>query len=64
MGLTDYTIGDKRIWNAGRDYEREQIRARIMERVTDLKNCSDDDDCQLFSQFLESYIPEWLGEEE
>lgn len=26
MGLTDYTIGDKRLWQAGRDYENERIR--------------------------------------
>lgn len=25
MGLTDYTFGDKRIWNAGREYEKERI---------------------------------------
>ena len=64
MGLTDYTIGDKRIWNAGRDYEREQIRARIMERVTDLKSCGKNDDCFDLGDHIESYIPEWLGEEE
>ena len=25
MGLTDYTFGDKAIWNAGRIYEQERI---------------------------------------
>ena len=25
MGLTDYTISDKKYWQAGRDYERERI---------------------------------------
>lgn len=25
MGLTDYTIGDKKLWQAGRDFERERI---------------------------------------
>lgn len=25
MGLTDYTFGDKRIWQAGREYEQERI---------------------------------------
>jgi hypothetical protein len=43
--------------------ERARIKAAIMDRVTDLKTCGDDDDCQLFGEFIESYIPEWLGEE-
>jgi hypothetical protein len=25
MGLTDYTVSDKKYWQAGRDYERERI---------------------------------------
>ena len=48
----------------GRVDERQRIKERIMDRVTDLKNCSDDDDCHLFGEFIGYYIPEWLGEEE
>jgi hypothetical protein len=26
MGLTDYTINDKKYWNSGREYEVERIK--------------------------------------
>lgn len=48
----------------GKLQERARIKVAILERVLDLKNCNDDDDCHLFGEFIESYIPEWLGEEE
>ncbi len=34
MGLTDYTISDKKYWQAGRDYERERIIKLIRSRVS------------------------------
>lgn len=33
MGLTDYTISDKKYWQAGRDYERQRI-IKIAQSVT------------------------------
>jgi hypothetical protein len=31
MGLTDYTISDKRYWMAGREYERKRIVKILMD---------------------------------
>lgn len=36
MGLTDYTFGDKRIWQAGREYERERIIKLVKKWQEDL----------------------------
>lgn len=33
MGLTDYTFGDKRIWQAGREYEQERIIKLLEEQL-------------------------------
>ena len=33
MGLTDYTLGDKKLWQAGRDFERERIIKIITKRM-------------------------------
>jgi hypothetical protein len=38
MGLTDYTIGDKKYWNAGRDYERERI-IKLLEPLAKHRDC-------------------------
>jgi hypothetical protein len=34
MGLTDYTISDKKYWQAGRDYERQRI-IKLLEEDAD-----------------------------
>jgi hypothetical protein len=59
MGLTDYTISDKKYWQAGRDYERDRIIKRIQERVGELRSCHKSDNCQEFASLIESYIEEW-----
>ena len=41
MGLTDYTVGDKGYWNAGRKYERERILKLIRDRVAKAKEYAD-----------------------
>jgi|688.fasta_scaffold52467_12 hypothetical protein len=38
MGLTDYTISDKKYWNAGRDYERERI-IKLLEPLAEHRDC-------------------------
>lgn len=42
MGLTDYTISDKKYWQAGREYEREQILAELT-KLTDRFNTGEAD---------------------
>lgn len=37
MGLTDYTVGDKKLWQAGRDYERERIIKLLEDTYADEK---------------------------
>jgi hypothetical protein len=39
---------------------KESIKAKIMDRVTDLKSCGKNDDCWEFGDLIESYIEEWL----
>lgn len=36
MGLTDYTIGEKKLWQAGRDFERERIVKLIQDTYEDV----------------------------
>ncbi len=59
MGLTDYTISDKKYFQAGVEYERERIIKNIQERVNDLRSCHKDDNCQEFARLIESFIEEW-----
>lgn len=40
--------------------ERERIKAKIMDRVIDLKSCGKNDNCYEFGDLIESYIEEWL----
>jgi hypothetical protein len=35
MGLSDYTVGDKKLWQAGRDFERERIIKLIQDTYAD-----------------------------
>lgn len=42
---------------------KERIKAKIMDRVTDLKSCGKNDNCWEFGDLIESYIEEWLDEE-
>jgi hypothetical protein len=37
MGLTDYTISDKKYWQAGRDYENERIVKLLEGRIETIK---------------------------
>lgn len=41
MRLQDYTISDKKYWQAGRDYERERIVKLIRDRVSSAKEYSE-----------------------
>lgn len=45
MGLTDYTISDKKYYIAGREHEREAILNYIQSRIDDFKLSSKDDCC-------------------
>lgn len=42
MGLTDYTISDKKYFESGRKYERERILAELM-KLTDRFNRGESD---------------------
>jgi hypothetical protein len=53
MGLTDYTISDKKFWQAGRDYERQRI-IKLLEPLARHNEylCADicsPEDCNAFS---------------
>lgn len=55
---------EQEIWfQAGVTGERERIRANIISRVSDLNACSKRDNCKELARLIESYIPEWLEEE-
>jgi hypothetical protein len=43
---------------------KERITLNIMDRVTDLKTCGKDDNCYEFGDLIESYIKEWMNEDE
>jgi hypothetical protein len=63
------TILEKRYWlqgfNAGRQETEARIKARIWDRVADLNSCDKSDcNCGQMAYFIESYIPEWFGEDE
>jgi len=46
------------------DNDREQIRAAVLSRVADLRSCVSDDECHWIADLLESWLPEWLGEDD
>ena len=48
----------------GADRERERIRSKVLERVSDLRECTKTDTCSETARLIESYIPEWLDGEE
>jgi len=54
MGLTDYTFGDKRIWNAGREYEKERI-IKLLEELKgpEIAHC---DDCRPYAERSANYL--------
>jgi len=39
MGLTEYTTGDKALWNSGREYERERIVKLLKKRLAERCDC-------------------------
>lgn len=41
--------------------EHERIRLNIIDRVSDLRSCTKNDNCQEFSELIASYIEEWIG---
>jgi hypothetical protein len=43
--------------------DRVQIRAAVLARVADLRSCVSDDECQRIADLLESWLPEWLGDD-
>lgn len=43
--------------------ERERIKQEIMSRVTDLKSCGSNDNCEEIAELLLDWMPEWLGED-
>lgn len=40
--------------------EQDRIITNIMSRVTDLRFCGKNDNCQEFADLIESYIEEWV----
>lgn len=41
MGLTDYTISDKKYWQAGREYEHRRIIALVEKRLNYIRDLPD-----------------------
>lgn len=50
----------KQYWLKGVEYERERIRANIIDRVQDLSSCTKKDNCEELGALIASYIDEWL----
>ena len=48
----------------GKQVERERIRLNILDRVSELRSCTKNDNCQEFGEFIASYIEEWIDEGE
>lgn len=44
----------------GKQVERERIRLNILDRVSDLRSCTKNDNCQEFGGLIASYIDEWI----
>jgi hypothetical protein len=64
MGLTDYTISDKKYWQAGRDYERKQILKYLNERIDDFKACTKNDCCDEHIYVLQGIIEDIEGRDQ
>ena len=52
-------VTDLLSYQIGIEAERERIVKRICERISDLKACHKNDNCQEFASLIESYIEEW-----
>ena len=48
----------------GKKIERERIRLNILDRVSDLRSCIKNDNCQELGTLIFSYIEEWLDTEQ
>ena len=46
---------------AFREAERERIKVNIEKRIEELSSCNKDDDCAKIADYIESYLPEWVG---
>lgn len=42
--------------------ERKRIRARIQDRINDLRICHKNDECKMLADHIEGYLPEWVWE--
>jgi hypothetical protein len=64
MGLTDYTVGDKGYWNAGRKYEIERITKVALNWISEMRGHDSDCDCERKADILEQFInhDEFKGE--
>jgi len=56
MGLTDYSIGDKKYFNSGREYERERIKDVLDTSI----DCECDDKC-ITDVSIYAFVLEELG---
>lgn len=62
MGLADYTLGDKALWQAGRRFERERIIGLLEKRRDDLLGCHKNDDCHVRADAIDVVIDDILFE--
>jgi len=58
MGLTDYTISDKKYWQAGRDYENKRI-IQLLEGLA----YKDEKGHEMISEFKDDLIRAIEGEQ-
>jgi len=56
MGISDYTMGDKRYFNSGREYEQE----RILKLLDTSRECTCTDNCRTDVNIY-AFVKEELG---